>query len=764
MSEVGDLRARMGRERRLPRPTRRQMLVAAGASAGLGLAWLMWPRGGSVAIGALPGEQVFGTFLKIAPDGRVTVLVPQAELGQGAYTLIAQIAADELGADWRTVAVEPAPLSAAYVNQLLLDEDAALATPRFAVPEAFADLGGWKRLRLASPSPAMLTGNSTTQRQFEGPVRDCAATARAMLCMAAASQWDVNWAECDARDGFIVWQQRRLRFGELVADAAGYRPPSTPPLRPVGSGALAGRPLPRLDLPAKIDGSINFAADIRLPGMVYAAIRQGPHGDTRLVRHDRRAAEAVPGFLAAVRHDRWLAAVASNSWAAQRALDAMAPRFVTTGDMADSGIADRRLKAGFSGDGARMVDEGDVDSAMDGRQVFAADYAIAPSLHQGIEPRAATAAPDNGRMRLWVASQAPGLCRAAVAGALGVSESAVTLLPVPAGGSFDAAMEHDVAVQAALVARAMNRPVQLSWSRTEAILRDSPRAAARLRLSATLSSGATIDALRVSIATPAARHQWRDRLTGDSGDGARQAHRATFDAAMVEGAASPYLIPHRAVNHFPVDTLLPAGKLRGDAAGFNVFAVESFVDELARAAEVDPFVFRMGMLGNEPLLARCLETVTSLGGWDGGGPGSGLGIACASWRGSHIAVLAEAREGASGIQLRRLHAAVDVGRAMNPTLVAQQIEGGLVFGIAAATGATTRYRQGLAQARHLGDLNLPRLAQIPEITVELLPSERPAGGYGEIGMLAVAPAIANALYTVSGRRLRRLPLSRKPLA
>lgn len=763
MSDVGDLRARIGRGRRLPRPSRRDLLVAGGAGAGLGLAWLLWPRGGSVTIGAMPGEQVFGAFLKIAPDGRVTVLVPQAELGQGAYTLIAQIAADELGADWRTVAVEPAPISAAYVNQLLLDEDAALATPRMAVPEAFADLGGWKRLRLASSSPAMLTGNSTTQRQFEGPVRDCAAAARAMLCMAAADRWDADWLECEAVGGFVSWQRRRLRFGELVGEAATYRPPSTPPLRAMGSGPLAGRPLPRLDLPAKIDGSINFAADVRLPGMVFAAIRQGPHGHTRLARHDRRAAEAVSGFLAAVRHERWLAAVATNSWAAQRALDAMAPRFATTGDMADSSVADRRLKAAFADGGTRMLDEGDVESAMDGRQVFSADYAIAPSLHQAIEPRAATAAPDNGRMRLWVASQAPALCRAAVATALGLAESAVTLLPMPAGGSFDAAMEHDVAVQAALIAKAMNRPVQLSWGRTEEILRDSPRAAARVRVSGTLSSGATIDALRVSVAAPAARHQWRDRLTGDSGDMARRNHRATIDAAMVEGAASPYLIPNRAVNHFPVDTLLPAGKLRGDAAGFNVFAVECFVDELARAAEVDPFVFRMGMLGNEPLLARCLETVTALGGWDGGGPGSGLGIACASRRGSHIAVLAEAREGASGIQLRRLHVAVDVGRAMNPTLVMQQIEGGLVFGIAAATGATTRYRQGLAQARHMGNLNLPRLGQIPEITVELLPSERPAGGYGEIGMLAVAPAIANALFSVTGTRLRRLPLSRKPL-
>ncbi len=761
MADVAGLRTRIGRRRGLP--TRRGLLIAGGGAAGLGLLWAVWPRAGNVAINVAPGEQPFGAFLTIGSDGRVTVLVPQAELGQGSYTLIAQMAADELGADWRTVAVEPAPLADAYDNMLLLDEDAQMVTPRWGVPDMLADFGGWRRALLAGEAPAMLTGNGTTQRMFEGPVRDCAASARAMLCMAAAARWDADWRQCRAADGFVHFETRRLRFGELAAEAARYDPPKTPPRRPPGRGPLAGRAMPRLDLPAKIDGSLNFAGDIRLADMLYASIRQGPLGDTRLEHYDRGPAQRIPGFLAAVRHERWLAAVATNGWAAQRALDAMAPRFVTTGARAESSRVDAALRGAFAGSATRMVDEGSAEDAMEGRQVLGADYVVAPSLHQALETRTATAHVDRGRVRLWVASQAPGLCRAAVATALGLSQSAVTLLPMPAGGAFDAAFDHEVAVQAALIARAMNRPVQLCWSRTEDILRDRPRAAVRIRLRASLSSGASVDAWRGTLAGPSARHQWHDRLTGASGQAAMADSNGQPDAAMVEGLATPYAIPNRAVDMIPVDTMVPAGKLRGDAMGFNVFASECFIDELARAAGADPFVFRIGMLGGNAALARCLETVTALGGWDGGGAGSALGIACASMRGSHIAVLAEARQGANGIEVERLFAAIDAGRVLNPTLVQQQVEGGMLFGLAAAVGATTRYRRGLAQARRLGDLGLPHMGQTPAVSVEIIASERDPGGYSEIGMVAVAPAIANALFTVTGTRLRRLPLSRKSL-
>ncbi len=764
MSGIEGLRDKVGRGWHVPRPDRRTLLIGGGAAAGLALAWAVWPRDPTVAVPMMPGENGFGAYLKIANDGRVTVLVPQAETGEGDYTLIAHIAADELGADWRTIAVEPAPIAPAYANTLLLAEDAALATPRLGVPDILVQEGGWRRSILAGTVPAILSGGSTTQRMFEAPVRECAAVARALLCMAAARRWDIAWEECEAQGGFVIHQQQRLRFGELAAAAAELDPPSTPPLRATGSGPLFGEDLPRLDLPAKIDGSLNFAGDIRLPGLVHAAIRQGPIGDTRLKRYDLAAAGRITGFLTAVRHERWVAAVATNSWAAQRALDAMDPTFTSSGQRADSAAIDRRLKAAVDAfDGTRMAETGDVADAFAGRPVFGADYLIAPALHQPLETRTATAAPEGGRIRLWVATQAPGFCRAAVAAALDVPEAQISLFVMPGGGSFGIAMEHEVAVQAALLARALDRPVQLVWTRTEEILRDLPRAPARARVRGSLSAGATIDALHIAIAAPAARHEWRARLTGSKPHDAMRASAGRADAAAVAGAVPPYRIPNLAVDHLPVDTALPAGRWCGQAESHTVFVVESFVDELARLSGVEPFSFRMGMLGSAPELARCLQSATALGGWDGGAAGSGHGIACCSLRGSHIAVMAVARPGSAGLIVERLVAAVDVGRVLNPGLVRQRIESGLMFGLAAAVGATTRYRRGLAGARRLAEIGLPDLSRSPQVEIEILESERDPGGVEELAVPPVAPALANALYTVTSLRIRRLPLSTKAL-
>jgi isoquinoline 1-oxidoreductase subunit beta len=763
MSPFGDLRERAGRASLLPSIDRRTLLIGAGAAGGLALAWTVWPRDTTPGINANPGEHVFTPFLKIGEDGRVVVLVPQTEMGQGSYTLIPQAIADELGADWRTISVEPAPISGAYANMLLLDEDAAAATPRIGLPEAMTQISSWRQTMVSSPL-AMLTGGASDMRMFADPARECAAYARALLCMAAAARWDVAWEECETEEGFVTHTNRRLRFGDLAQAAAAFDPPSYPPLRAPGSGAMTGQSMPRLDLPAKIDGSLNFAGDIRLPGMVYAAIRQGPHGDTRLKSYTRDAAHRIPGFISAVRNDRWLASVAVNSWIAKRALDAMAPVFTTSGGRADSGVIDRRLKAAVNDpDGVRMAAIGDVGEAMAGRVVIGADYAIAPEVHAQPETRTATAAlaPDGATMRLWVGTQAPGATRAVVAEALGIAADAVALFQMPCGGQTGAAMAHDVAVQAALIARAVGRPVQLIWTRTEEILRDCPRAPARVRMRGTLSSGATIDALHMMVATAAARHEWRARLSGDSAETARRSAASTADAAAISGATPPYRIPNVAIDHLPVDTGLPAGYARAGADGFTVFARECFIDELAAAAEVDPLSFRIGMLGNTVELGACLQNATTRGEWGGGIAGSGQGIACHAMQGSFIALMAVARVGTNGIVVDRLIAAVDGGRVLNPTLARQQVESGIVHGLITATGVTSRYRRGLAQARRLGDLGLPTLAQMPRIEVELIPSNRDTGGLDEIGASVVAPAIANALFTVTSDRIRRLPLSSK---
>lgn len=749
---------------RLPHVSRRSLLVGATAAGGLAIAWTLWPRDYQPNLTAAPDEHVFNAFLKIGGDGHISAIVPQCEMGQGVTTLLPQIMADELGADWRTIAVETAPINPLYTNTLLVDEDSAVFTPRAGVPDLVSDVRTWARREWAVRHAVMLTANSSSVRMFEAPCRAAAAQARALLMMAAAKRWDADWEECDTQDGFVIHGRKRLRFGDVAAAAALIEPPAEPVYRASTADPLYGRELTRLDLPAKIDGSANYAGDIRLPDMVFAAIRQGPFGATRLKGIDRKQGLASPGLLHVVTHERWVATVARNWWAANRALDRFAPVFETEGTPISTARIDAALKAALKEDGYRIASAGDVAGAMEGRKKIAAEYAVAPALHAPIETRSATAAPDGEGLRVWVATQAPAQCRDAIARATGLAPAEVTLFPMMAGGSFDACLDHNVAVQAAIIAREVKRPVQLAWSRAEEIMRLPPRAPARAKLTATLNAAGGIDALVSRIAVPATNHEVRDRLFDNSPcDIAQRAAAGRADAAAVEGAASGYAIPHHAVDHCPADIGLPTGRWRGNADSYTAFFTECFVDEMATRAGSDALSYRMAMLGDAPLLARCLLTATSLGGWEGGLSGSAQGLACHSMRGSHIALMATARPSEKGLQVEQLVAVVDAGRLVNPAIARQQVEGGLIFGLAAAVGATTDYEGGLATARRFGQLGLPRLSQTPQILVEFVDSDREPGGLGEIGVPVVAPAIANAMFAATGRRIRRIPLSAQPL-
>lgn len=742
---------------------RRSVLVGAGAAGALVVAWQFWPRTHLPNLAAADHEHIFNAFLKIGDDGIVTCVVPQCEMGQGVTTLLPQIMADELGADWRSIAVASAPISTQYTNILAVDEDSALVMPRALVPDAVGDMRAWMRREWAVRNALMITANSSDVRMFEGPCRDAAAQARALLMMAAAQRWDVDWQSCDTADGFVTHGDKKIRFAELASVAARLTPPDQPQYRTDNPNPLVGQDIIRLDLPAKVDGSANYAGDIRLPGMVYAAIRQGPLGNTRLKAINRQRGMAAKGLLNIVTHKRWLATVARNWWAANQALDQFAPEFETRGPAISTDAAYAALDTALQGDGYRILSDGDVDSAMTGRPKIIAEYRVAPALHAPMETRTATAAMDGRRLRIWVASQAPSRCRAAIAKATGMAEDDISLFPMMAGGSFDACLDHDVAVQAAIIARAVKKPVQLSWSRAEEIMRLPPRPPAKARMIATLNSAGGIDALWSRIAVPATTHEARARLIDLVP--AHQAQRnaaGKVDAAAVAGADNGYAIPHRAVDHCPADIGLPTGRWRGNADSYTAFFTESFIDELAAKQGVDPLSYRIAMLGKSPLLARCLLNATTLGGWEGGaaagGQLSGQGLACHSMHGSHIACMASARMGQNGLLVEQLVAVVDAGRLINPAIARQQIEGGLIFGLAAAVGATSDYHAGVASARKLHQLGLPRLSQTPKIIVEFVESDRRSGGVGDIGVPVVAPAIANALFAATGRRIRNIPL------
>jgi isoquinoline 1-oxidoreductase beta subunit len=580
------------------------------------------------------------------------------------------------------------------------------------------------------------------------------------LCKAAAQRWKVEWQGCTTVEGFVVHGSNRLRFAELAAEAVGGTLPNPLPLRAEGGDRLSGQSLPRLDGPSKIDGSANFAGDVRLPDMVYASIRQGPVGDSRLVRVDRTAAERVRGVLHVVTNDRWVAAVANNWWAANKALDALAPRFETKSRLVSTASINTALKAALDGPGARIARQGDLSAVFKGARVVTADYHVGLAAHAAIETMTATAHYRDGRLELWLPTQAPGLARSAAAAAIGVAEDAVLVHPMLIGGSFGANLETQCAAQAAVLAHSLTRPVQLVWSRSEDLLHDRYRPPAMARMAARLGGNGQILGWLAKIAAPATGRELAGRLLAhDAGFRAAQAVAPFGDGYAVAGATPFYRIPAYAIDHHPADIGVPTGHWRSGAHSYTSFFTECFLDELAHVAGTEPLSFRIGMLGGDARLARCLSTAASLGGWEGGIAGSGQGIACHSFRGSHIAVLVEAHVGeGQAVSVDRIVAAVDCGRHINPDIVRQQIEGGLLFGMAAATGSATGFKANLAEARGFGDLGLPRLADTPDITVELISSEAEPGGVSELAVPPVAPAIANALQAATGYRLRRLPL------
>ena len=735
--------------------SRRQLLVGGGIGAGLVIGWTAWPRSYRPALVAEADETVFNAFLKIAADGRVTIAVPQAEFGQGSYTALPQILADELGADWRTIAVEAAPVSPLYANRVLAGDWAADDAPAF-----LQGVTRWAAQEYATRDTLMISGFSSSVRAFEQPLREAGAGARVLLCKAAARRWEADWLACDTAEGFVVRGEEKIRFGELVAEALAFKIPDPVPLRTGAENRLTGQSLPRLDLPAKIDGSAQFSGDIRLPDMVFAAIRQAPAGTGQLLGFDRKAADAVRGVLAIVDTPAWVAAVANNWWAANTALDKMKPRFAVDGARPTSQSIAKALDAALAGDGVRVAAKGDLGAVYANQSVHVGAYSAGLAAHAPMETMSATARFRGGRLELWIASQTPSLARRAAAAALNISESNVTLHQMMGGGSFGRRLENEAAAQVAVLAARMKRPVQLSWSRAEDIIHDPFRPPALARLSAKLGPTGLIQGWQTRIASPLSTQAQMERMFADNRTGE---HILTLFGGgsdnEVAGALPSYALPAYAIDHHPADIGVPTGYWRGGAHGYTAFFTESFIDELAHAANVEPLSFRMQLLGNNVRLARCLTTVASMGGWEGGGPGTGQGLACHSMAGSHVALMAEAGIEGDRVRVYRIAAVVDCGRVIHPDLVKQQIEGGICFGIAAALGAPIDMQGGMAVPRNFAQLAFPKLADMPEISVQLIRSHADPGGVSEIALPPVAPAIANALFAANGRRPRSLPFS-----
>ncbi|KLI64963.1 molybdopterin cofactor-binding domain-containing protein [Aurantiacibacter marinus] len=750
--------------------SRRGVLVGAAVGGGLLVAWSLLPRNFDNPLDPGPGEIAFDAWLKIADDGVVTVAVPQLEMGQGVTTVLPQIVAMELGADWRQIAVEPAPVNGAYANIPLAARWAPLWRPL--IPALADEPGDLLLERWAQDNRFTVTAEGTQLAAYEAACRDAGASARAVLAMAAAERWGVDWEQCTAENGFIYNDENRASFAELALDAARFDPPDLPALRPeapaenllvIGEEEAGERLLdwPRLDLPSKVDGSYIFAADVRLPDMVHAAIRHGPMDESTLLDFDASLASGQQGLIKLVRGKRWLAALADNWWAAEEALRRIAPRFAVSRSVESEEIVAALDDAVRRGTPAFTETRG--TGGTDYTPDFALRYDVAPALHAPLETTTATARLSDGVLEMWLPTQAPEAAREAAARALGISSGNVVLYPVAAGGSFDRRLDNQVAIEVALLAREAGRPVQLTWSRWQEHLASYPRPPIAALMGAELMQEGSIKCLRARIAAPSTMPEFGRRLFANSTSWAAiDAVAGDADPMAVEGMMQSYGIPDMFVEHIPVTLDLPTARMRGGAHSYTCFFRESFVDEIAVRHEREPLSYRIAMLGQDAPMVDVLQRAARLAEWDGGISGSGQGLAChrmdAGGATGRIAVIAQASAGEGGVRVRRIFAAVNIGRIVNRDIALQQIEGGLVFGLGLALGSATEYAEGLPTHQRLAALGLPTLADCPEITVELVQSADEPFDPGEIGVPPVAPAVANAFFSATGLRLRRLPL------
>lgn len=680
------------------------------------------------------------TWLRIDPDNHVTVIVPHSEMGQGILTSLPMMAADEMDADWNLVRVEQAPATDLFANGVLVKgfaESLGIGVPRFL--DRVATAGSMK---LAEIMNLQITGGSSSVR-FTGEqgMRLAGAAAREMLIQAAAAQWDVPVAECDARLSHVTHlpSNRSLSYGELATAAAAFEPSRNPRLKQAAEFTLMGKPIPRIDIPAKVNGTAPYGIDARPEGMLYAAVKTSPVFGASLVSVDHAPALSRRGVVKVVELPDAVAVVADNYWRAQQALKMLQPVFAET---PNSQVSTQSIFTQHDQDLDNAKRKDDVmagnmaDALASAATVVEANYRVPYLAHAAMEPMNCTVHFHDGRCDVWTGTQDNLGIRGIVARIAGMKEDDVTVHPVYLGGGFGRRLPQTTNTidQATLIAREFDVPVQTLWSREEDTRQDYYRPAVTSRFRA------AFDADNQLIG-------WENTYTGRN--------------EPAEAAHTPYNIPNQAISWVDSPTHIPFGSWRSVAHSQHTFFLESFVDELAHHAGRNPYQFRLDLLAHKPRHARVLRTAAEKANWERNLPeGHALGIALQESFGSIAAQIAEVSITTDGnVKIHKVTCAVDCGRVINPDTAASQVESGIIYGLTAALYGQISIRDGQVVEGNFNDYQMLHLAQSPQIDVVLLESEDASlGGLGEPATPPVAAAVANAIYILTGQRIRELPL------
>ncbi len=725
-----------------------------------------------------PGQVALNGWVRVAPDNTVTLTMAQAEMGQGVHTGLAMLLAEEMDADWARLRLAPASDDGIYNNQAAIVDGLPLSPDDQGLAARAARHVAGKLVR-ELPGMAGTGGSASIVDQWQ-PLREAGASARAMLVAAAAAQWQVPAAECRTEASRVLHagSGRSASFGELAARAAQLPLPEKVRLKAPSQFRLIGQPLRRTDNAPKLDGSARYAIDAQPAGLLYAAARLCPTLGGKAARFDAAEALKLPGVRRAVllppvegglagvgRTSGGVALIADAPHRAQRALDKLQIEW-DHGPAAAVGspaLLDAMAQTLDTHEGTAHFTWGDAAHALaTASRTIEAEYRVPMLAHATMEPMNCTVQFKDGEATVWAATQAQGLARSAVAKALGIGTERVNLIVPYLGGGFGRRYFTDILTQAALVAReADGAPVQLLWSREDDMAHDFYRPAYVSRHRAGFDAQGRLVAWQATTAGPGMGLP--SFLQGIQQKGASDTGYA-FVGEDRPGAGGRGPAGVRIAYHAH-EAPLPLGIWRSVAHSQNAFFTESFVDEVASALGTDPVAFRLGMLESNPRMAHVLRRAALLSRWGeplapaADGAPQARGIALHRSFGSIVAQVAEVSVGLQGqIRVHRVVCVVDCGLAVNPNLVRQQIEGGLVFGLSAALHGEITLAKGQVQQSNFHDYAPLRMSECPAIETEIVESQTPPGGVGEVGTPPIAPAVANALFALTGRRLRSLPL------
>lgn len=751
---------------------RRGLIVSALAAAGgLTVGWTLLPQRSRIGSGKLLRDGQVGValngWIKIAADGGVTLAMPRSEMGQGVHTALQMLAAEELDVALSVVRIEQAGADRIYGNVAMLVANLPFHPRETEEVDGFGRVraGRWIVGKLARELGINATGGSSSVSDAWDVVRLAAATARASLLGAASLQWKLPVEELSVRDGVISHGSGKSAGYGTLARFAAATPPGTVRVKSHEEFRLIGRSLPRTDIPAKVDGSARFGLDVRLPGMRYAVVRLCPMLGGAPGRIDSDAVIAMAGVERVVMLPAYagstagFAVVAKTSWHARQAALA-AP--VDWQQRPLGGLDSNRVEADLdaavrSVRGHVFYEQGDVAAAEAGGRVIEAWYRAPFLAHATLEPMNCTAQVGDGRVRVWAPTQVPGIARAIAARVAGVPEENVTVHTTLLGGGFGRRLEVDFVAQAVRVALDCGgAPVQLMWPREEDQGHDFYRPMQAAMLRATFDGVGNIRSLRVKAAGDAVSPRWFERALP-----ALAAPIELPDKTTAEGLFDqPYEIPNQRMEHVAVRTGVPVGYWRSVGHSHNAFFGESFIDELAAAAGQDPVKFRRGLLVRSPRHLAVLDLAAEKSGWGSKlAPGRARGIALHESFGSVVAQVAEVSVSGGIARVHRVTCAIDCGTVVNPDIVAQQMEGSVVFALSAALHGRIDILDGVVQQTNFPSYPLLPLAHAPNVETWLMASRRAPSGVGEPGVPPVAPAVANALFALTGKRLRSLPLA-----